>query len=253
MSVAIAVAIALSLASFSNAGTLVDFKPVPTSPTLPEFVFNGPPGSPSLQAGPGAQGNGDGETLPPTLQGEGGLDAETPFVIPGIPGGVVNVGAGTTLFHDTTLVLNGLAVNGAAIPVLPTTTIVQPLGAGSFQLFSTDPVGPNGPVLLLSGSIGTPTFVVGTGGSGAAINSSSVSYTGGAIFNALVGSGASAANNSLSFSMVDVTPGFAIVGNILGNFTANGTGLFDFTPVPEPTLALLVLAAVGGFAIGRRR
>src|SRR6478609_9737440 len=139
-----AIAIAGVISSFVSAATLIDFKPMPVSPVLPEFVFNG--GPPSFQAGPGAQGNGDG-AAPVGAQVPGGLDAETPFTLPPIPGSVLT-GTGSTLFHDATLVLNGLVVNGAAsAPFGPGGVLIQPLGPGSFQIFSTGPPSAAAPTL----------------------------------------------------------------------------------------------------------
>ena len=248
---AAAVVLALSMGTWSMAGTLVDFKPLPVSTNIPEFVFNGPAGAPSFQTGPGSIGNADG-VLPVTAQTPGGLDAEASFVIPGIPGSGLNVAS--TEFFDSTLTFTGLVANAPPIVVGP--TIIQQLGPGSFTLVSTDPdgVGPLTPTVLLQGNIGLATFIVGTGNSGAAFNSGAVNYTGGVIYNALVASGASPNNNSMSVSMVDVTPGFAIgPDGFLGHFSANGTGLFNYTPVPEPaSLAMLALGACG-MAIGRRR
>jgi len=242
--------LALTISSWSAAGTLVDFKPLPVSPTTPEFRFDGPNFGPSFKSGPGSTSNGDG-ILPVPAQTAGGLDAETPFVIPAVPGSLIHPVPGTTEFFDSTLAFTGLVANGAATAFGG--LIIQPLGPGTFDLLST-PAG-GGPVLLLHGNIGGGTFIAGTGDAGAVFNSSNVDYTAGLIFNALVASGGNPNGNSMSFSMTDVLPGFSISGvdGMLNDFTANGTGLFNYNPVPEPTsLALLTLAATS-LLIGRRR
>jgi hypothetical protein len=237
----------------SFAATLVDYKPTPVSPTTPEFVFNGPAGSPSFQSGPGSIGNADG-VLPVNAQTVGGLDAGTPFVIPGIAGSSVDPVAGTTDFYDSSLILNGLAANAPALAV--GTTFIQSLGAGGFQLLSTDPdgAGPLTPTLLLSGTISAASFIVGTGDAGADFNSFGVTYTGGAIFTALLANGGSATGNSMSISMTDVNPAFGIdlTDGFLKNFSANATGLFNYTNTPEPS-SLVAIGLLFGAAMKRRR
>jgi hypothetical protein len=246
-----AIAIAFSISSFVSAATLVDFKPMPVSPGFPEFVFNGGP-VPSFKEGPASHGNGDG-AFPIGAQTPGGLDAETPFTLPPIPGSLLT-GTGSTLFHDATLVLNGLVASGlASAPFGPGGVLIQPLGVGSFELFSTGPPSAIAPTLLLTGNIGAATFIVGQADAGATFNGSNVDYTGGAIYAALIGSGGNPNGNSLSFSMTDVNPNFSIGGSgYLNDFSANGTGLFTYNPVPEPsTLCLLVLGSLA--LMGRRR
>jgi hypothetical protein len=245
----IAIAIALVVCSWSFAATLVDFKPLPSSPVSPEFVFTGPAGSPSFQGGPGAQGNGDG-TQAVGFQTPGGLDAEAPFVIVTVPG--FSAGVASTEFFDTTLSFTGLVANLPAQNVFG--THIQPLGSGTFTLLSTEFGGPGTGTILLTGTIGNAT-IVGAGTSGAVFSSATVNYTGGVIYNALISSGANPNNNDMSLSMVDVTPAFNIPqqGGFIGNFTANGTGLFSYNPIPEPTSVALLSLALVGFAVRRRR
>lgn len=240
--IAIALAIALFACSVTSAATLVDFKPLPSSPMMPEFLFTGPPLSPSFQNGPGAQSNGDG-ALPVPAQTPGGLGAEAPFLIPAVVGSSLN--AASTEFFDTTLSFTGLVASAPAQNFFG--THVQPLGNGAFTLSSTTGVN------LLSGTIGNAT-IVGAGTSGAVLSSATVNYTSGLIYNALVSSGADPNGNDMSFSMVDVNPGFVIGGNgFLADFSANGTGLFSYNPIPEPTTATLVMLGLLGLCGLRRR
>ncbi|HVT30636.1 MAG TPA: PEP-CTERM sorting domain-containing protein [Lacipirellulaceae bacterium] len=248
-----ATAASLAIYSFASAATIVDFKPLPVSPTMPEFQFNRALGGgiPVFRAAAGATGNGDG-TLPVPNQVAGGLDAETPFIIPGIPGSAINFAAGTTEFFDSTLQFPaGLAANAPAIAAGG--AFIQQLSPGTFNLFSTDPPGPQLPTLLLSGNISTASFVIGAFNAGAAFNATGVNYTGGVIFNALVAAGGTVNGNSLSFSMVDVAPPFGIAGDgFLANFTANGTGLFNVNVIPEPASLTLVALAAGALFFRRR-
>ena len=250
------VAVALSFASSSFAGTLVDFKPLPGSPTDAEFVFSRALGGgiPVLRAGSGATGNADG-TLPVAAQTPGGFLVEVPFIIGGIPGS--QFAATSTLFFDSTLQFTaGLVANAPAINAGG--TFIQQLSPGTFNLFSTDPDGPGAllPTLLLSGNINTASFIVGGGNSGAVFNASGVNYTGGVVLTALTGSGGNPNGNSMSISMVDVTPSFGIAGDgYLADFASNGTGLFNGTTgtLPEPSSLVLLAVAMGGIFGSRQR
>src|SRR3954447_6718901 len=110
------VALTLALCSWSIAGTLVDFKPVPVSPTIPEFQFSRALGGgvPVFRGALGATSNNDGN-LPIQNQTAPGLDAETPFLLLG-PGSLNDLIAGTTHFFDSALQFTGgLQANGPAI------------------------------------------------------------------------------------------------------------------------------------------
>ncbi len=250
-----AIAAVLSLCAWSSAATIVDFKPLPVSPTTPEFVFSRALGGgiPVFREGPGSTGNADG-VLPLVNQTPGGLLVETPFVIFGVPGS--QLAATSTLFFDSTLTFTGgLQANAPALNAGG--AFIQQLSPGSFDLLSTDPdgIGPLLPQLLLRGNINSASFIVGAGDSGAVFNASGINYTGGLIFNALAAAGGSLNNNSMSISMVDVAPPFGIAGDgFLNDFNTNATGLLNATDlgVPEPASMTLVLLAAGAFLFRRR-
>lgn len=241
--------LALGLTSSSFGALIVDFKPDPISPSTPEVVWDGS----ALAEGAGSAGNGDGQ-LPSALQTPGGYLIQTPFNVPGVPGSSVNNAGNATTFYDVTLDLSGLAATpGAAATNIAGVTIVsQPLGAGEFQLWSTDPEGPATPTLLLSGNVSTG-VVVGLGGQQTgSVQSTSVTYTGGAIYDAMVAAGFQAANGSFSWSLLDIsTQGGLQLGNNqnVAAFNANMTGLFS--AVPEP--ASLSILALGSLALAHRR
>jgi hypothetical protein len=146
------------------------------------------------------------------------------------------------------------------------------LGSGGFQLWSTtaappptDPAPPsslpvpsNTMVLLLSGTISSATIEgVDGGGDGATFSSSGgVTYTGGLLYTALLANGGMANGGDISFSMVNVIPGFGIDGSTgyLAPFSADSTELADalnLVAVPEPTS--LGVLCFGSFALMRRR
>jgi hypothetical protein len=241
-----AIAALLFFCSSALAGTIVDFKPTPVSPTLPEFQFSRALGSgiPVFRGAIGATSNNDGN-LPIQNQTAPGLDAETPFILAGL-GALNDLVAGTTHFLDSSLEFTGgLEANAPAI--FAGGAFIQPLSLGSFELKSTGPA----PILLLSGNVNAASFIVGAGNAGAVFASQNITYTGGIIFNAMVANGIPVAGNSMSISMADVTPGFSINSSdgYLNDFTANATGLFN--AVPEPTSLSLLAIAVGALLLRR--
>src|SRR3954467_2557019 len=98
-----AIAALLPICAVSNAATIVDFKPAPVSPNIPEFQFSRALGGgvPVFRAALGATSNNDG-TCPVQNQIGAGLDGETPFILAG-PGSLSDFVAGTTHFFDSPL------------------------------------------------------------------------------------------------------------------------------------------------------
>src|SRR5438105_7058388 len=90
-----AIAALFAICSCASAATLVDFKPVPVSPTTPEFQFSRALGGgvPVFRADVGATSNNDGN-LPVQTQTAPGFDSETPFILAG-PGSQNDFVAGT--------------------------------------------------------------------------------------------------------------------------------------------------------------
>jgi hypothetical protein len=242
-----ALAIAVLFAPAVHAAELLNFKPVPVSPALDDFTWNGA----NFASGPGNFSNGDG-TAPVATQTAPGLQLDTPFVIPGVPGSTVNPASSSTTFFDASLTLTGFAASGAALSAGG--TLIQNLGPGGFSVSST--TGGGGPVLLLTGTISNSTIVGANGGNaGAFFTSTNVTYTGGLIFNALIAAGGSASGGDLSVALNEAIPNFSINAGtgFLNAFGADGDGLFRFNgEVPEPASALAV-CTLAGLAIVRRR
>jgi hypothetical protein len=237
------------MTSWSTASTIVNFKPTPVSPTIPEFQFSRALGGgvPVFRAALGATSNNDGN-LPIQIQTAPGLDSETPFILAG-PGALNDLIAGTTHFLDSALQFTA-GLQASAPAIFAGGQFLQSLSPGSFQINSTGPA----PILLLSGNMSAASFIVGAGDAGAVLNADNITYTGGIIFNALVASGINPNGNSMSISMVDVAPPFGIASDgYFNDFTANATGLFNVTAVPEPSTLTLFALAVGALVAGARR
>jgi hypothetical protein len=233
--------LSLAWVNAAPAATLVTFKPYPISPTTPEFSFDGS----LLNEAAGTSSSGDGATAPPS-QAAPGLQIDTPFNIPAIAGGVVNVG-GSTTFYDASLELNGFSAIAPAAIVFG--TLIQPLILGDFSIKATDGT------VLLHGVVQSSAITGANGGTaGAAFSSANVTYDGGLIFQKLSQAGGTLNGNDFSFSFVDATPSFSINGQTgrLSAFTANATGLFNATVLPEPTTAALLALSAAGL-MGRRR
>jgi hypothetical protein len=226
-------------AACAEGAILIDFLPTPLSPSLKEFEWSGLQG---LREDVGAFGGND--VSPPANASPGGLKIEVPMVISGIPGSQINAGNGSTTIFDVTLDLEHLSPRGPA--VVSGGRVHQPLAAGTFRLLDTTGQ------LLLAGTVGGGVITGMLGGDTATVQAGFVHYAGGPIHAAMQGK--YTADGELSFAMIDLsTPlSASATGGTLAPFTANGTGQFSATAVPEPGMVALVVAA-GGLLAGRRR
>jgi hypothetical protein len=264
------VVIATSAMLLTGAGAqaalqLLQFEPTPVSPSLPEFSWTGPGGN--FVTGTGTVGNGDGD-LAVNAQTPGGIEVDTPLVVAGVPNSTID-GNGTHFF-DVTMDLSS-ATNPAdlkdtgALILVAQGQAVQGLSGGSFQMWTTpatDVVG-QAPVLLLSGTLTNNSISVGLGGTSAGYQTAQVTYTGGAILNALLAAGGSPAGGSASISLVSLDGPIGVVDQgplvpgVLDNaavlpFDANSNGVFDTPAVPEPA-SMGILLAAGALGLRRRR
>lgn len=245
-------------ASSADAALLVDFRPEPISPNQFEFSLSGL----NLEEASGALGNGDG-AADPTLQTPGGLFMQTPFNIPtilGLPvaafGGVA--GPAGTVFYDTSLTFDDLNLNGPATrtEIIPGSLYIlsQNHVSGRFTLTTTDPAGPTGSQVLLTGTIGIAALTGAEGGNAGDVQSNTITYDGGLIYDALVAAGGTA-TGSMSLTLTDTSAPFQ-QGPVEGlqGFSAHMTGLFSTPAVPEPaTMSVLALAMVRLLARRRRQ
>lgn len=250
--------------SATEAAQLVNFIPVPVSPTTPEFALTGS----SFSATTGTVSSNSADPLNPVNQG--GLLIETPFTIPGaIPGSVVTA-TGSTQFYDVTLVLSGSVTSNALSFNVPGqgAQVVQPVTGGSFTLYASSAVA-NAGVVLLSGTFANGSISGTAGDSVAGFNVGAITYTSGVIYNALLAAlgGNQPQPGSLSVSLNDLSTPLAIAGGtpfgiepvtgVLNGqvvpFTANATGLFSTPVIPEPGVASLLAGAGLGLIARRRR
>jgi len=271
-------AVLLMPAASALAGNLADFEPGPASPnafTHPEFIWDGF----EFYEGPGAVGTGFGNALegdgddPIASQDRPGLIVVTPFIIPGLPGGVVDLNESSTTFFDATLDILplGAATEGflfsgptTSTPVLPDSTAVlaQPLAQGAFKLWTTDPdTGVGGETLLLEGFASSAVITGIEGSTTGSTLSAFVTYTGGAIFDAAAPDGVEAISGEFSWSLLDMTSPLGIDGETgrLFPFNANGVGQFSANPgeldavIPAPAAMPAVLMTLGLASLRRRR
>jgi len=115
-------------------------------------------------------------------------------------------------------------------------------------------------VLLLSGTISKASLTALNQEDTAGVLSSKVTYTGGAIYDALVAINGTVASGSLSWSLLDVLDngGHSSVTidpgtNLFTNFVSNGSGLFSTPAVPEPTSAAILGIPALAMLVQRRR
>jgi hypothetical protein len=249
--VSAAVVMGLVLAAPTFGYLLVDFKPDPISPQMDEIGWTGN----ALAQRAGSVGSNDG-TLPPSNQTPGGLQIQTPFSITGVPGSTINALDGSTTFYDVTLQVTGMLFSGPAVTnvIFPGITLIsQPVGSGAFSLTSTGPSF----IDLLSGTVNDLVIVGLAGQNTGSIQSSTVTYTSGKIYDELV-SHHGTLTGTLSWSLLDIgSSGLKIGGGGLGTnlspFDADQTGQFNTPFIPEPATLSLLGLGVGAMILGRWR
>lgn len=149
--------------------------------------------------------------------------------------------------------------NGAATPAffdlnVTSTDLAQPLGsgaaqhyAGTFSIFSG--IGMTG-TNFLSGSFTDLVFGTGTGGALAVGAPPDLASFTSDVITSL------STPLAVGLAFTNINPGFAIVGQSIGDFTSNVSGTFsaNVVGVPEPaSLALLGVGMLGIAAMKRRR
>jgi hypothetical protein len=255
----------MATTAITNAASLVTFDALPTTSTLPEFQFTNEV-VPHFTAGAGATGNGNSDgLLDRSAQLPGGLGIQTPLHVLGASAKPLDNGG--TAFDDVTLVLSDLAASGPATGPDANDVIDQPLGQANplaatptFSLYATSLLDSN-PLhgqLLLTGTITKASITALNEANTASVLSSKVTYTGGAIFDALVAINGTTTTGSLSWSLLDVRDGSPTVSinpatNLFTPFLANGSGLFSTPTVPEPTSAAILGLPALAMLVQRRR
>jgi len=236
LSIAASVATVLALTSLTQAAVLVSFDPLPVTTGVPEVVFGGSPKV--LDDAAGFAGSGVG--------GSAGVQLQTPLAVTSVSG-FESLSNGGTRFTDVSMGLSGFQAIVAAQTFLG--LIGQGLGDGTFKFTSS---AASGAMDLLSGSV-TGFGIVAIGGSDTgSILSANVTYTSGAIYDALIAIPGATLTGSLSWTLLDSTPAFAIDGDtFLNAFSANVNGQFSTPVIPEPSA--LGLLAPAGLLLARRR
>lgn len=226
----------LTLASLSQAALLVSFDPLPITNGVPEVTFGGSPKA--LDDAAGFHGSGVG--------GTNGVQLQTPLAVTSVPGFEVLSNNGTR-FTDVSLTLTGFQATTPAVNFLG--LIGQSLSDGTFKFTSS---AASGAADLLSGTV-TISGISAIGGSDTgSVLSATVTYTSGAIYNALVAIPGATLTGSLSFTLLDASPSFSVGNdNILSAFVANVNGQFSTPVIPEP--AGLAMLAPAGLLLARRR
>jgi hypothetical protein len=232
----LASAAVLALASVSQAAILVSFDPVAVQANTPEVTFGGAPKT--LDEAAGFKGSGVGGTL--------GLQVQTPLTVTAVPG-FTAMPNGATLYTDVSLTLTGLSAVAPAQSFLG--LIGQPLTNGTFVFTSS---AASGAADLLSGTISGVGITAIAGSDTGSVLSATITYTSGAIYNALIAAGGSPVG-SLSWTLLDASPTFSVdvADGILSSFSASVNGQFSTPVIPEP--AALGLLAPVAFLLGRRR
>jgi hypothetical protein len=242
----------LGLGASSQAALLVQ---VTGAVNQAEYEWQDPGGAPplGLYVGTGSTGNGDGALLeneaPPGLK-----LSQIPFDLSANPGGKLELD-GTTSFFDVTMVLTGLDANGDAsvTPIVGANILSQSLNGGTVEFWSTNPAGPDNPVLILSANISSAAMVGIEGATTAALQSTTVTYTGGLIYDALVNAGGTLTGQTSQTLLLRNSGTVVRTGDPgpLAAFSADASALFNTPTIPEPaSLGLLVL---GGAALLHRR
>jgi hypothetical protein len=258
----VAAVVGLALASPSYGALLLHFA-TDSANNLPEVEWIGGGGGRQLNSREGTN-----DSL------GGGLDVTVYVPITLVGGPLANYGGaltgiGTT-FTGASLSFNGWDTDGATaiptpVPGVGTflTQSFNTVTVGTFQLITTDPAGPAGPELLLSGSVAGGAIVGPEGGVTASAQSNTVIYTGGAIYEAVrvslglaPGTPIEGGTLSWSFSHIRNNNGtlssYGWDGTNINPFVADMTGLFT-SAIPEPaSLALIAMGSLG-LLVRRRR
>lgn len=247
-------AIAACAGSVAQGAALVSINPPAPGTPLPRFAFDGSP-VPALHSA----GNPDVNLQITSASVTTPLSLTAP--------GATSLRTGGTRFDNVTFVVTGLAAiapaeqSGAAINQRlgrPTPTDPVPM----LQLFSADPDGANGPekpTLLLAGIISDANLTALDHLVTSAVLSARILYAGGMLYDPLKSHGIPTAGN-LAWSLQDLTNlntgQHALTINTttgyLSPFEAAASGVFyappgvDISqrPIPEPTAAVIVIAAM---------